>query len=117
MFDTYRVDKEQRVGKNVEHGLESVLDLLVTGDTGGVDVIDTRPNLVGVSVGLESVEEFHITLRGLNGDNISVETLDRGEDVIKVRVAEVRVGLELVSDASSRQLERVDGPLEVGIPV
>jgi len=97
-----RVDEEERVGKNVEHGLEAVLDLLSSGNTRRVDVVDTGADLVGVAVMLEGVKELHVGLGGFNGDDISIETLDGGEDVVEVGVAEVGVGLELVSDTSSR---------------
>jgi hypothetical protein len=43
--------------------------------------------------------------------------LDGGEDVVEVRVAEVGVCLELIGDTSSGELEGVNGPLEVSIPV
>lgn len=112
-----RVDEEERVGEDVKHGLEAVLDLLSSGNTRRVNVVDTGANLVGVAVVLEGVEKLHVGLGGLDGDDIGVETLDGGEDVVEVGVAEVRMGLELIGDASSRELEGVNGPLEIGIPV
>ena len=114
---TYRVDKEEGIGEDVQHVLETILDLLLSGNTGRVDVVDTGANLVGVAVLLEGGEELHVALGGLDGDDIGVQALDRGEDVVKVRVAEVGVGLETIGDTSSGELEGVDGPLEVGIPV
>ena len=54
-----------------------------------MDVINTRANLVGVSVMLEGVEEFHVGLGGLNRDNVSIKALDGREDVVKIRVAEM----------------------------
>jgi hypothetical protein len=82
-----------------------------------MDIIDTRADLVGVAVLLEGVEELHVALRCLDGDYISIKTLDGGEDVVEVRVAEVRVGLELISDAGGGELEGVDSPFEVVIPI
>lgn len=40
-----------------------------------------------------------------------------GEDVSEVRVAEVRVNLGVVTDTGGRETERVNGPLEVVVPV
>lgn len=54
-----------------------------------MDVIDTRADLIGVSIMLEGVEEFHVGLGGLNRNDISIKTLDGWEDVIEIRVAEV----------------------------
>lgn len=82
-----------------------------------MDVIDTRTDLVRVAVLLEGLEKLHVALRRLNRDDISVKTLDGGEDIVKVGVAEVGVSLELISDTSSGELEGVDGPFEIGIPV
>ena len=82
-----------------------------------MDVIYARTDLVRVTVVLEGVEQLHVALGSLDGDDIGVKTLNGGEDIVEVRVAEMRVGLELVGDASSGQLERVNSPFEVGIPI
>lgn len=102
---TIGVDEEERVGEDGKHVGDAVLDLLLTGNTGRVDVVDTGADLVGVAVLLEGGEELHVTLGGLNGDDISIETLDGGEDVVKVGVAEVGVGLELIGDTGGGQFE------------
>lgn len=114
---TYRVDEEERIRQNVEHRLKSVLDLLVSRNTGRMDIINTRTNLIGVAVVFESVEQFHVTLGGLDGDDVSIQTLDGGENIIEVRVTEMRVGLKLISDAGGCELEGVYSPLEIGIPI
>jgi len=90
---------------------------LVAWNSGRVDVIDTRANLVGITKLLESREEFHVTFRGLDGNDIGIETLDGGEDVIEVGIAEVRVRLEFIGNSSCGKLERVDCPLQVSVPV
>ena len=54
-----------------------------------MDVINARADLIRVSIMLEGVEEFHVGLRGLNRDDISIKTLDGWEDVVEIRVAEV----------------------------
>ena len=117
MSETYRVDDEQVLGENLEHGRDAVLDLLLAGNTRRVDVVDTRTDLVGVTVLLEGLQELHVTLRGLDGDDISVKSLDRGEDVVEVGVAEVGVGLQSIGDTSGGELEGRQRPREVGLPV
>lgn len=82
-----------------------------------MDIVDTGTDLVGVAVVLEGIEQLHVTLGILNRDNIGIKTLDRWEDVVKVRVAEVRVGLELIGDTSCCKFEGIDSPVEVQIPV
>jgi hypothetical protein len=78
------VDEEEGVREDVEHGLETILDFLASRDTRRVDVINTRANLVGVPVMLEGGEELHVGLGSFDGDDVSIQTLDRGEDVIEV---------------------------------
>jgi hypothetical protein len=82
-----------------------------------MDVVDARANLVGVTIVLESVEKLHVTLRCLDGNDISIKTLDRWEDVIEIGVAEVRVSLQCVRYTSSGKLEGINSPFQVCIPV
>jgi hypothetical protein len=82
-----------------------------------MDVINTRADLVGVSIMLEGIEEFHVTLGGLNRDDIGIKTLDGGENIVEIRVAEVRVGLESIGNTRGGKLKRINGPLEISIPV
>ena len=117
MERTYGVDDEQVLGEDLKHGRDTVLDLLLTRDTRRVDVVDTGANLVRVAVLLEGLEQLHVALRRLDGDDVRVESLDRREDIVEVGVAEVRVRLEAVGDASGGELERWERPLEVRIPV
>lgn len=70
-----------------------------------MDVINTRADLVRVAVLLESVKQLHVGLGRLDGDDVGIETLDGGEDVVEIGVAEVRVGLQLVGHTSSGELE------------
>lgn len=82
-----------------------------------MDVVDTGTNLVGVTVSLEDIEQLEVGLGSLDRDDIGVETLDRGEDVSEIRVAEVRVDLNVILDTRGGESERVNGPLEVVVPV
>lgn len=82
-----------------------------------MDIVDTRTDLVRVAVLLEGVEELHVALRRLDGDDVGIKALDGGEDVVEIGVTEVGVGLKLVGDTSSGELERVHSPCQVGVPV
>jgi hypothetical protein len=116
-YFTYKGDEHEVVGNDGQGGLETVNDLLLAGDTRRVNVVYTRTNLVGVTVLLEGVEELHVTLRELDRDDIDIETLNGGEDVTKVGVAEVRVCLSSTGRTSSGELECVHSPFQVLIPV
>ena len=82
-----------------------------------MDVVNTRTNLVSISVVLEGLEQLHVALRCLDRDDIGIQTLDGWEDIVEVGVAEVRVGLGGIGDASGGETEGVNGPGEVVIPI
>jgi hypothetical protein len=63
------------------------------------------------------VQEFHVTLGCLDGDDISVKALDGWEDVIEVGIAEVGMSLKSIRDAGGTELEGINGPFEVTVPV
>lgn len=114
---TVWVDDEEVGREDLSHVGNSVLDLLLSRNTRRVDVVDTRTDLVGVAVRLEDVEQLEVGLGGLDGDDIGVKSLDGREDVSEVGVTEVGVDLDVVLDTRSGETERVDGPLEVRVPV
>jgi len=114
---TVWVDEQQRVGEELEHGTQTLLDLLTSWNARRVDIVNTRTDLVSISIVLEGLEQLHVALRRLDGDDIGIQTLDGWEDIIEVGVAEVRVGLGGIGDASGGETEGVDGPGEVVIPI
>lgn len=79
-------------------------------------IIQSRSNGISVLVLLESTQQLQIRAGILNSDNISIQILDRLENVIEIRVTKVRVNLSLILDSSARQQERVDSPLQVLTP-
>lgn len=108
-----RVDPELlrlEVGKHLR---DAVLDLLLRGNTGRVDVIDTGTNVAGVGLVLEDLKELGVTLAVLDGENVSIEGSNGMEEVLELRVAEVGVDLSRVLDTGAGELEGVDGPREV----
>lgn len=64
---------EQIVGVDEgEHVLDPVLDLLLSGNTGRVDVVDAGTDLVGVTELLEGGQKLHVALGSLNGNDVGV---------------------------------------------
>ena len=82
-----------------------------------MDIVNTRTNLVGVSVMLEGLKQLHVALGCLDRDDVGIQTLDGREDIIKVGVAEVGVGLGGIGDTGGGETERVNSPSEVSIPI
>ena len=111
------VNEQQRVGEELQHGSQTLLDLITSGDTRRVDIVNTRANLVGISIVLEGLEQLHVTLGRLDRDDVSIQALDGWEDIIKVGVAEVRVGLGGIGDTSGGETEGINGPSEVLVPI
>ncbi|CAH0014573.1 unnamed protein product [Clonostachys rhizophaga] len=109
-----RVDPELLRLEVSKHFLDAVLDLLLAGNTRGVDVVDTRANVARVSLVDEDLEELGVRLAVLDRENISVKSSNSMEEVLELRVAEVRVDLSVVLDTSSAESESLDGPVEVG---
>lgn len=99
----------------LQHLLDALLELSLVGNTGAVDIVDTRSNVAGVSLVDEHLEQLGVGLGVLNGENISIQRGDGVEEVLELRVAEVAVDLGRVLDASGGQLEAVDGPAEVSL--
>ena len=63
----------------------------------------------------EDLQELGIRLGVLDGQHVRVQSADGMEEVLELRVTEVGVDLSGVLDTSSRELEAVDGPLQIGI--
>lgn len=108
-----RVDPQLLGLEPLEHLANAVLHLLLGRDTRGVDVVHTGANVAGVLLVLEDLEQLSIALGVLDGQDIGVKSGDGVEEILELRVAEVRVNLGRVLDTSSRKLEGVDGPREV----
>jgi hypothetical protein len=101
----------------LQHGTQTLLDLLASGDARRVDIVNTGADLVSISVVLEGLEQLHVALGRLDRDDIGIQTLDGWENIIEVGVAEVGVGLRGIGDTSGGETEGVNGPSEVAIPI
>lgn len=80
-----------------------------------MDVVDTGTDVARVVLVDEDTQKLSIRLAVLDGQNIGIESGDGVEEVLELRVTEVRVDLSTVGDTGGGQLEGVDSPLEVGI--
>ena len=59
---TVGVDEHQMIRNNGKRGLETVYNLLFTGNAWGVDIVNAGTDLVGVTVLLECFQQFHVAL-------------------------------------------------------
>jgi hypothetical protein len=76
-----RVDPELLGLEEGQHLGETVLDLLLRGNTGRVDVVDTGTNVAGVGLVLEDLEELGVALAVLDGEDIGIEGGNGVEEV------------------------------------
>ena len=67
------VDPELIRAKELKHLLDALLELLLGGHTGAVDVVDTGTNVTGVGLINEDLEELGIRLGVLDGENIGIQ--------------------------------------------
>lgn len=111
------VNEQQWLLKVYQHVSHALLNLFASGDTRRVNIVDTGTNLVGISVVLEGFEQLHVALRRLDGNDIGIQALDGWENVIKVGVTEVGVGLSGIGDAGCCETEGINSPGEVMIPI
>jgi hypothetical protein len=89
------------IGGNLSGGLHQKFGhFRCCGESWGMDVIDARPDLVRMAVGGECVEQFHLRARGLDRDYIGIHCADRGDDVVELGVAHVRVDLRPIRHAA-----------------
>jgi len=104
MIEEKKGKKKRLTVQNLQHGLDLGLHLLGRGHTGRVDVVETGSDTRVVSLVLEGLDQLHVGLGGLDGDDVSVQSLDRPEDVVEVGVAEVGVDLCGQERLSSQQM-------------
>jgi hypothetical protein len=62
--------------QDLQHGLDLLLELLLGGYSGRVDVVDTGTDTRVVTLILESLEQLHVGLGSLDRDDVSVQSLD-----------------------------------------
>ena len=82
-----------------------------------MDVVDARPDLIGIIEVLEGVQQLHVGTRGLDGDDIGIHGGDSADDVVELRIAHMGVDLRLVGHHGSAQLEALHRPVEICLPL
>ncbi|KAM3072695.1 hypothetical protein ACMFMF_011920 [Clarireedia jacksonii] len=112
---TVRIDPKLFWLEELQHLLNSVLDLLLTWDTRRVDVVDTRADVTWVSLINEDLEELSIRLAVLNGENISVKSSNGVEEVLELGVTEMRVDLGRILNTGDGETERLDSPVKISL--
>src|SRR5437764_41831 len=83
----------QAVAERLLHALERLHDLGGTRHPGRVNVVDARPDLVGIAVLFEALQQLRPGARVLDRDHVRVHLLDHADDVVEFAVT--HVGMDL----------------------
>lgn len=75
-----------------------------------MNVVDTRPDVAGVSSIFKDPQQLRIRLGVLDGEYIGIQGSDGVEEVLELRVTEVGVDLGVVLDTSGSETESLDSP-------
>jgi hypothetical protein len=97
------------------------------GNTGRVNIVKTWSKSCAKGFAFENIEEFKIRFGVFDGNDVGVESLDCPEDIVEIRlslvsfmreiyIAEMAMNLGDIFNRGSSKTERVDCPLEIGIP-
>ncbi len=81
-----------------------------------MDIIDARPDLVGVIEFLEDFQQFHIRARCFYGNHIRVQRRDGIHDVIELAIAHMGMDLGIVPRHRGIELKRLHRPIEIFPP-
>ena len=84
----------------LQHLVDADLDLLLAWNAWAVDVVHTWADVSWVGLVDEDLEQLGIRLAVLDGQHVGIERSDGVEEVLELGVAEVRVDLGAVCDAS-----------------
>src|SRR2546428_13429840 len=93
------------------HALQSAGDLRGRRHAGRVDVVHTRPDLVGILVLLESLQQLRAGTARPDLQRLRIHAFDHLQHVVELAVAHVRVNLRTVAHPRGRQAAGVHGPL------
>ena len=82
-----------------------------------MNVVNARPNLIGILKGLKGIKQIHIGARGFDGDHIRIHGGNILDDVVKLAVAHMGVNLGFVLNPTGGDAKAFHRPLQVGWPV
>src|SRR3546814_16064168 len=82
-----------------------------------MDVIHPRTDVIRIMEVLEGAQKLHIGPRRFYGDDVGIHGGYGLDDVVELGIAHMRVYLGRVLNASGRQAEAIDGPIQIDLPV
>src|SRR5258708_20064418 len=114
---TVRVDPYPLGRENPEDTLQFSDHFLRARHARRVDIIDAKADVVWVAIGNEGLQQLKLRTRGFDQSHVGVHAGNVLYDIVKLRVAQVRVNLCGVLHEARGETETEHGPVEVVLPV
>src|SRR6266851_112417 len=114
---TVRVDPYPLGRENPEDTLQFSDHFLRARHARRVDIIDAKADVVWVAIGNEGLQQLKLRTRGFDQSHVGVHAGNVLYDIVKLRVAQVRVDLCGVLHGARGETETEHGPVEIVLPV
>src|SRR2546429_4671199 len=82
-----------------------------------MDVIDAKTDVVWIAISGKGLQQLELRTRGFDQSYVCVHACNVLNDIVKLRVAQVRVNLCFVLHGARGEAETEHGPVEVILPV
>src|SRR5260370_16758926 len=112
-----RIDAYPVRGENLEYALQFPGHFLRARHARRVDIIDAKADVVWVMRGGKGLQQFELRTRGFDQSHVGIHAGNVLYDIVKLRVAQVRVDLCGVLHEACGETETEHGPVEVVLPV
>src|SRR5260370_13109308 len=112
-----RIDPYPLRRENLEDALQFPDHFLRARHARRVDIIDAKADVVWVMRGGKGLQQFELRTRGLDQRQVGIQAGNVLYDIVKLRVAKVRVDLCGVLHEACGETETEHGPVEVVLPV
>src|SRR5258708_10938084 len=114
---TVRIDPYPVRGEDLEDTVELPDQFLRARHAGRVDIIDAKADVVWVTIGGGGLQQLELRTRGFDQSHVGIHAGNLLYDIVKLRVAQVRVNLCGVLHEARGETETEHGPVEVVLPV
>src|SRR6266566_4560194 len=114
---TVRIDPYPLRGEDLEDTVQFPDQFLRGRHARRVHIIDAKTDVVWVAIGGEGLQQLELRARGFDQSHVGVHAGNVLYDIVKLRVAQVRVDLCGVLHAARGEMETEYGPIEVVLPV
>src|SRR5260370_37047684 len=113
---TVRIDPYPLRGEDLEDTLQFPDQFLRARHARRVDIIDAKADVVWVTIGGGGLQQLELRTRGFDQSHVGIHAGNLLYDIVKLRVAQVRVNLCGVLHEPRGETQTEHGPVEVVLP-